>query len=188
MYLYAETMAPQGSALFQVIEDNVSPQERDMLNDPQDYLYVSGWSHSANSPLYDKMVAELAITPTPDSPHVDVTRDESGDGYVVKPCIFYWRKANAIHRWFVEHVQYGMDDCRPYPVHPELILDLIDRCQRVTVDHSLAPELLPSQGGFFFGSTEYDDWYFQDVEETAIKLKQQLSQCIGMALTYQSSW
>jgi hypothetical protein len=22
----------------------------------------------------------------------------------------YWRKANAIHRWFVEHVQDGNDD------------------------------------------------------------------------------
>ena len=28
----------------------------------------------------------------------------------------YWRKANAIHRWFVENVQKGEDDCRDYYV------------------------------------------------------------------------
>lgn len=26
----------------------------------------------------------------------------------------YWRKANAIHRWFVDNVQHGDDDCREY--------------------------------------------------------------------------
>ena len=28
----------------------------------------------------------------------------------------YWRKANQIHKWFVDNVQGGIDDCRPYPV------------------------------------------------------------------------
>ena len=30
----------------------------------------------------------------------------------------YWRKANAIHRWFVENVQDGKDDCGEYFVPP----------------------------------------------------------------------
>ena len=25
----------------------------------------------------------------------------------------YWRKANAVHGWFVNHVQRGVDDCKP---------------------------------------------------------------------------
>jgi hypothetical protein len=28
----------------------------------------------------------------------------------------YWRKANAVHGWFVNHVQRGVDDCKPYMV------------------------------------------------------------------------
>jgi hypothetical protein len=28
----------------------------------------------------------------------------------------YWRKANAIHQWFVENVQAGEADCREYYV------------------------------------------------------------------------
>ena len=29
-----------------------------------------------------------------------------------------------------------------------------------------AMEHLPSRSGFFFGSTEYDDWYVRDLEDT----------------------
>lgn len=25
----------------------------------------------------------------------------------------YWRKANAVHKWFVENVQDGVDECDP---------------------------------------------------------------------------
>lgn len=30
--------------------------------------------------------------------------------------IAYWRKANHIHKWFVDNVQYGVDDCGTYEV------------------------------------------------------------------------
>ena len=30
--------------------------------------------------------------------------------------VAYWRKANAIHKWFVDHVQDGVDDCGEYYV------------------------------------------------------------------------
>ena len=33
-------------------------------------------------------------------------------------------------------------------------------------DHSVAEELLPTTSGFFFGSTEYDQWYMADVKHT----------------------
>ena len=33
-------------------------------------------------------------------------------------------------------------------------------------DPSVANELLPTGSGFFFGSTEYDRWYLDDVEYT----------------------
>ena len=35
----------------------------------------------------------------------------------------------------------------------------------VLEDHSQAEELLPTVDGFFFGSTEYDEGYFDDVEQ-----------------------
>lgn len=33
-------------------------------------------------------------------------------------------------------------------------------------DPSVAEELLPSTSGFFFGSTDYDEWYIDDIKRT----------------------
>ena len=83
----------------------------------------------------------------------------------------YWRKANQIHRWFVNNVQEGVDDCGIYEVYGEQLLELVELCKRVLADHSLADSLLPSQEGFFFVSTEYDEYYFADLESTIEQLK-----------------
>lgn len=81
--------------------------------------------------------------------------------------VAYWRKANAIHEWFVENVQNGEDDCE---AHRELtrsdLTKLIGLCKKVLKNSDLAPELLPTQDGFFFGGTQYDDWYFKDLRTT----------------------
>lgn len=45
--------------------------------------------------------------------------------------IGYWRKANAIHLWFVKNVQEGDDNCGEYPVTKEKLQELRDLCQKV---------------------------------------------------------
>lgn len=45
--------------------------------------------------------------------------------------VMYWRKANHIHRWFVENVQDGVDNCEYYEVSKEKIKELLDTCQKV---------------------------------------------------------
>lgn len=46
--------------------------------------------------------------------------------------IGYWRKANQIHNWFVEHVQDGEDDCCYHnEVTKELLEELLDTCEEV---------------------------------------------------------
>jgi hypothetical protein len=37
----------------------------------------------------------------------------------------YWRKANAIHYWFVQNVQSGADDCREYFVTRDNLRSLL---------------------------------------------------------------
>lgn len=81
--------------------------------------------------------------------------------------VFYWRKANAIHKYFVDKCGDGEDDCKPIYVSYDDLIELRDRCRLVLKDHSRASELLPTCEGFFFGSTEYDEYYFQDLKETA---------------------
>lgn len=83
----------------------------------------------------------------------------------------YWRKANAIHAWFVENVQEGEDDCKTYYVSTEDLENLLEVCKQVqqTNNEILAKKLLPTSSGFFFGSTEYDEGYWHDI---AITIKQ----------------
>jgi len=45
--------------------------------------------------------------------------------------IAYWRKANAIHGWFVRNVQDGEDDCGSYDVSTTQLRELVALCQRV---------------------------------------------------------
>lgn len=78
----------------------------------------------------------------------------------------YWRKANAIHQWFVNKCQDGDDDCRYSRVDHDELIELRDLCQQVLEEPERASELLPTQGGFFFGSTEYGEHYMEDLLNT----------------------
>ena len=100
----------------------------------------------------------------------------------------YWRKANQIHNWFVQNVQEGKDDCKPYYVDREGLLELKSLCERILADNSLAGELLPTQAGFFFGATEYGDYYFSDLEQTVTIIDKALDLPDVWGFEYQSSW
>ena len=78
--------------------------------------------------------------------------------------IGYFRKVNFLVRFFANK---GMDIYQKFEIEvtKEMIEELKDKCQEVLDDHSKAPLLLPTMSGFFFGSTEYDDWYFNDIEK-----------------------
>ncbi len=99
----------------------------------------------------------------------------------------YWRKANAIHSWFVTNVQDGDDNCGTYYVSREQLAELLATVNDVLADHSKAPELLPTQSGFFFGSTDYDNFYFSDLEDTKNILTEALKDTEA-DYEYQSSW
>jgi len=107
----------------------------------------------------------------------------------VSLAVGYWRKQNAIHHWFVINCQDGEDDCRESYVSREQLEELREICQKVLADNSLADELLPTLPGFFFGSTEYDEWYFSGLTYT-VSLIDNLLESIpsGWDFAYGSSW
>ena len=99
-------------------------------------------------------------------------------GYEVKYVIIetaYWRKANAIHQWFVDNVQEGQDNCGTYEVDREKLAELVDICKQVLADPTKAGELLPTADGFFFGSTEYDNWYKNSLQATIEQVEKALA-------------
>lgn len=114
--------------------------------------------------------------------------------------IGYWRKANAIHNWFVEFCQEGRDECNETHVPREKLQQLLKVCEEVLKlkpkgRRKLSAEgikaievLLPTTSGFFFGSTEYDTSYWMDIEETIKTLNRALSMPESWDFYYQSSW
>lgn len=91
-------------------------------------------------------------------------------GHIDLP-FMYWRKANAIHRWILKATKQKQDDCRSITVYGDTLLELAKLCKEVLDDHTKAEKLLPTQAGFFFGSLEYDEYYFNDLQDTYNKLK-----------------
>jgi hypothetical protein len=144
------------------------------------YLSPSEWMGAERNEQYHKVVNAVGASTM-------VYQDLPAAQVEIK--VAYWRKSNQIHAWFVENCQNGEDDCREAYVSREQLTELIDLCKRVLADHSLAEELLPSQAGFFFGSTEYDEWYFGDIEQTVTMLEAVLRETPeDWNFSYQSSW
>lgn len=201
-------------------------------------------------------------------------------GVIIASEMGYWRKANAIHRWFVERGG-GEDDCRPIPISIDDLKELLELCRRVkatarkrkglvkngfggvsdnskcvratiqysgghlqgfelgektTIENINRGEwcmmedmlngneeyrngnniqqawvvgetvsnpselagLLPTQQGFFFGNTDYDEWYLQSVDDTIEILERTLEKHTALVAggakeydidyEYQASW
>lgn len=109
-------------------------------------------------------------------------------GVTVQVTCAYWRKANQIHNWFVDNVQGGDDDCREYGVSIEHLKELLSTCKEALEKKD--PSLLPPAEGFFFGSTEIDEYYWGDLSQTIEKLERILSlpEVEELSFCYQSSW
>jgi hypothetical protein len=142
--------------------------------------YVKQWSHQKPEEQF-----EITITkggkPYDGIDISNVTNIEEEVGY--------WRKANQIHRWFVENIQNGVDNCGEYSVSKGELEELRNICTEVLNDHSKAEELLPSASGFFFGNTDYDEWYYNDVEHTIEILDKIIGETNpNQDIYYSSSW
>ena len=126
----------------------------------------------------------------------------------------YWRKANAIHNFFI--TQTGKEDnCEPIRIPIGILRNLYERCKtilkdntqekeeiyqdlegnekarmvKVLKDDTKAKELLPTCEGFFFGSTEYDEWYVDDLERTIEILEPLINSEDGWSeIIYEASW
>jgi hypothetical protein len=145
------------------------------------YLTAERYLWSTEKPISDQVANLLGLQLDGDRMRVQTIIAEA----------MYWRKANAIHRWFVENAQGGEDNCERYYVSREQLLKLRDLCANLCTQkvEALAEDSLPTTDGFFFGSTEYDEWYWNDIENTVVGLDKALETFgDGWHFHYQSSW
>ncbi|CCF25256.1 MAG: hypothetical protein Q611_LSC00138G0002 [Leuconostoc sp. DORA_2] len=82
-----------------------------------------------------------------------------------------WRKANQIRQWFVTRFDQDDDAQLKITLTGDDIDALISDIEQVLGDKQLAPNLLPTSSGFFFGSTDYDTYYFGELKDTLQYLK-----------------
>jgi hypothetical protein len=145
--------------------------------------YVKHWEHKGDDNYEVTVTKHNTLVSTINPKRVKWVIEEVG----------YWRKANHIHKWFVDNVQDGVDDCGEYCVSDKKLKELLEVCKTVLEDNSKASELLPTQSGFFFGATQYDEYYIRDIQDTVKILEDLFTEYdeygyLGGDIYYQSSW
>ena len=172
--------------------------------------YVKNWGHTKKEYLHEFIIKKGGKVVE----HINTKRIS----YIIEE-IGYWRKANAIHNWIVKNVQKGNDNFKDYYVSEEDLKKLLDDCEKVKksligtpkkkvkiksgwasgndtfIDvevfekTELAEELLPLTSGFFFGSTDYDNYYLEDLDNTIEIITNALKEIEnGGEIYYSSSW
>lgn len=143
---------------------------------------------------YDKLVdavrEHMCTTPIP------IAKNASSATLSIE--VMYWRKANAIHRWFVDNVQDGVDDCRRAFVSRENLVELLDVCEKTLLakaDGNDPADYLPTRDVFLFGSIDYNEYFWDTIERTAVEVERLLEWISReeeannfWQIFYQSSW
>jgi hypothetical protein len=153
----------------------------------ESYMYISEWS---DKPLYE-MVNEFKLYGQ--IGHIkglQCSTDKAGRRkWTIITESHYLRKSNHIHKWFVDNAQDGVDDCGNYPID-DVLEKFIEQASAVIIDPTKAAEIMPTQDGFFFGGTDYDKYYFNELRFTIKVFKQMLrpSSKNYWKYEYSSSW
>lgn len=103
----------------------------------------------------------------------------------------YFKKINFLVKYFAD-LGFDVENQIPFYINKDQVIELKNRCIAVLEDHDRAEDLLPTMSGFFFGSTDYDDFYFDNVElileyceETLLPMFDELDDMEGV---YFSTW
>ena len=185
-----------------------------------------------------------SITHATDNDNEKVAGILGGANVVATHEVCYWRKFNALHKYFIDKFgDDGTDNCRDFELGIEDLRELLDmleelrsrikmgngyvamteqwlskndigerkvgdvikgkelkelklkdagdcvkrcviedergdeyfvvfqRVDKVVLNTDVCEEMLPTEDGFFFGCTEYDEWYVKDIERTIEELK-----------------
>lgn len=155
------------------------------------YLYVEEWVPFRNWDEDGKGNAKFEQLAKLINVENLIDKDKGYLSAYAKVQVGYWRKANAIHKYFVDKCAGGKDECQDTCVYREDLEELLNICNQIleTKDPEKAKELLPPQSGFFFGGTEIDEWYFQDLEYTQKLVKNVLEKAPkDCEFIYRASW
>jgi len=143
--------------------------------------YISGYDFrpAEERATYHRLVKEFGVA--------EIVQDHSPSA-TVSFTVAYWRKAHAIHAWFVSEVQDGQDDCKRYYVDQDKLIELRGICQTLLLAKdpmkaaASALGTLPPEPGF---GAEY---FREDIEETITQIDRVLTLGDGFSIYYEASW
>jgi len=155
----------------------------DMYLRASEYVYRHNFNRQEDedtiNPVFNEIISRLELE--------DVIDKTGFAGLSVDVPMGYWRKSNMIHHWFVNNLADGVDECQPILVRREDLEQLKELCIEAIAVPENAPDILPTGSGFFFGSTDYDKYYFGDLNDT-IGI---ITRCLDSKFDYfeyQASW
>ena len=151
--------------------------------------YVSGWDWESTLPkdreMYDAILEYTGAERCAASPHAQI-----------EVCVAYWRKANAIHGYFVNEHGGGVDECQSIYVSKQDLENLRWSCNNVLMapagikmeDVASQYNLSPTPG-FFFGSYDLDEYYMEDLKITITQIDSVLGTSGEWSdFIYRASW
>ena len=147
------------------------------------------WAHKCIHPIEFDAMSQKHLPNPKYHTLVEMTdsQEDVVDGYgwfdVAIP-VAEWRKVNSIHAWFVKHIQNDKDDCGYYTVSPPELQLLCTTIEEAIEQKS--SDRLPPTSGFFFGSTEVNEDYWEDLQLTLDTLQPLVDKY--ERFTYNSSW
>ena len=116
-------------------------------------LYTKNWEHTPEESRFQITVIKNG----------EVLEDFSNPTYVTTE-IAYWRKFNALHGYIVDTYASGEDNCQDIYLEYSDLEDILNMLKEVL--ESKDSSNLPPREGFFFGSDEVDEYYWEDVKES----------------------
>jgi hypothetical protein len=159
---------------------------------PKDYIKANNFINEINASnlQFDPKKIQLDHTyPSNLDIKVNMISETQGYFYILEQ-VGYLRKANQIHNWLVKNIQDGKDECQSVIFTKNKIIQLQQICHEVLENFLIAPEILPTTKGFFFGSSEYDFEYLEDIKD-AYRICNQILSTTDFekeVILYYSSW
>lgn len=90
----------------------------------------------------------------------------------------YWRKANQVFRYLEKNIG-TIENCKEHVVPVDVVKNLLNTCIDVfdkatdgtyVTNSEYASQKLPTRSGYFFGSTEYNEYYVMEIKWTIEEL------------------
>jgi hypothetical protein len=203
----------------------------DMYLHAENYISQYDYTHNGNTMNRELNIKHYTIDMNSGMGHLPTE-----GGIRVSKVVLYWRKANAIHGWFVRELANDEDECQRILVSRDNLITLRDLCvnalanrdkaeptqtprtiqikeailqaeqensgisaqiiaqiasQRVMSGNTTAVDndpLAPT-AGFFFGGTERDEYYYEELARTAESINSILAGADeSIDYYYQASW